>query len=127
MTYDFEKLINAALAKGRQNEGETEEVQETQENEKPTETLATSGQQGVLRMSGNRKGVPIFPNVPTEIVGKSVTYDFSTNYYVDASIHIEQNTVNNTSNRKETVIGVGDNTVRGIIGMVAGICGLLKG
>lgn len=127
MTYDFEKLINAALAKGQQTEGGTEEVQETQECEKTTETIAMSGQQGTLQMSGNRKGVPIFPNVPTEIVGKSVTYDFSTNYYVDASVHIEQKTINNTSNRKDIVIGVGDSTVKGIIGTVTGICGLLKG
>lgn len=126
MTYDFGNLINAALASGQYDEGSTEEVQETQEYEEPMSNPVRTDPKPPVQVNRDNRGTEVrvsFPPFPVEMGYQPIQM----NCYVDASVHIEQKTINNTSHRNETVIGVGDTVMKSIMGAVGGIAGLLKG
>lgn len=127
MTYDFEKMIDAALSGVHRNEGGTEEVQETLEYEEtPMSAPAISEQRSPVRIKRDRGRTEVnvsFPPMPIETSGQPIQI----NCYVDASVHVEQTTVNHTTNHRNTAIGVGDDTVREVVGAIAKLGGILKG
>lgn len=126
MTYDFEKLVDGILSKSRQTEGVTEEKQNTIEYEKPTSTHLTAEQSSPIQVKRDKGHTEVnvsFPGVPIETNGQPVQI----NCYVDASVRVEQNNITHTTVRKDTAIGVGDDTIKSVMGAIAGLGGLLKG
>lgn len=126
MTYDFEKLVDGILSTGRQNEGVTKDNQGEIENKEPMSIQPTTRQNSPIRVSRDKRHTEVgisFPTMPIETNGQPIQI----NCYVDASVHVEQNTVNHTTTHKDTVIGVGDNTIKSVVGAIAGLGGILKG